>query len=79
MCGRHSYSMDITDDVRKYAAEHAINGSAASESGMQEKGKEFVQRGTERRKNLTSAVSIPIGLKDHNPIETKHLRRSQIL
>lgn len=47
MCGPHFCSMKITEDVRKYAAEQGIAESEALESGMQEKGKEFVEQGAE--------------------------------
>ena len=47
MCGPHFCSMKITEDVRKYAAEHGLTNEAAIESGMQEKRKEFVQSGAE--------------------------------
>ena len=39
--------MKITEDVRKYAAEHAIDESAAIEHGMKEKAEEFQHAGTE--------------------------------
>jgi phosphomethylpyrimidine synthase len=39
--------MKITEDVRKYAAEQGIAESQALESGMQEKRKEFVEKGGE--------------------------------
>jgi phosphomethylpyrimidine synthase len=39
--------MKITEDVRKYAAEHGLTNEAAIESGMQEKRKEFVEKGSE--------------------------------
>jgi phosphomethylpyrimidine synthase len=47
MCGPHFCSMKITEDVRKYAAEHAINESAAIEHGMKEKAAEFQHSGAE--------------------------------
>jgi phosphomethylpyrimidine synthase len=47
MCGPHFCSMKITEDVRKYAAEQGIAEGEALESGMQEKRKEFVEKGTE--------------------------------
>jgi len=47
MCGPHFCSMKITEDVRKYAAEQGIGESEALESGMQEKAKEFVEKGAE--------------------------------
>jgi phosphomethylpyrimidine synthase len=47
MCGPHFCSMKITEDVRKYAAEQGLAESEALESGMQEKRKEFLERGAE--------------------------------
>jgi phosphomethylpyrimidine synthase len=47
MCGPHFCSMKITEDVRKYAAEHAIDESAAIEQGMKEKAAEFQHSGVE--------------------------------
>jgi phosphomethylpyrimidine synthase len=47
MCGPHFCSMKITEDVRKYAAEQGLAESEALESGMQGKGKEFVEQGSE--------------------------------
>ena len=40
-------SMRITEDVRKYAAERGLTGAEAIESGMQEKRKEFLEKGAE--------------------------------
>ncbi len=37
----------ITEDVRKYAAEHGLTDAEAIESGMQEKRKEFLEKGAE--------------------------------
>ena len=37
----------ITEDVRKFAAEHGLSESEAIESGMQEKRKEFLEKGAE--------------------------------
>ena len=39
--------MKITEDVRKYAAEHGITDAEAVESGMKEKRKEFLEKGAE--------------------------------
>ena len=39
--------MKITEDVRKYAAEHGLTNEAAIESGMREKSAEFAERGAE--------------------------------
>ncbi|HEX5491575.1 MAG TPA: phosphomethylpyrimidine synthase ThiC [Candidatus Udaeobacter sp.] len=47
MCGPHFCSMKITEDVRKYAAEHGLTDAEVIESGMQEKRKEFAEKGGE--------------------------------
>jgi phosphomethylpyrimidine synthase len=47
MCGPHFCSMKITEDVRKYAAEHGLTTDAAIESGLREKAKEFTKNGAE--------------------------------
>jgi len=47
MCGPHFCSMKITEDVRKYAAEHGTSEQDALQRGMQEKSKEFVEKGAE--------------------------------
>jgi phosphomethylpyrimidine synthase len=47
MCGPHFCSMKITEDVRKYAAEHGLTDGEAIESGMEEKRKEFLEKGAE--------------------------------
>ena len=39
--------MKITQDVRKYAAEHSVEEEAAIAVGMQEKAEEFKARGAE--------------------------------
>jgi len=39
--------VNITEDVRKYAAEQGIAEAEAIESGMQEKRKEFLEKGSE--------------------------------
>ena len=39
--------MEITEDVRKYAAEHSLTDAEAIESGMQKKRKEFLEKGSE--------------------------------
>ena len=39
--------MKITEDVRKYASEQGLAENAALLSGMQEKAKEFVEKGAE--------------------------------
>lgn len=45
MCGPHFCSMKITEDVRKYAAEHRIAEEEVLERGMEETSKEFVEHG----------------------------------
>ena len=47
MCGPHFCSMKITEDVRKYAAEHGLTDAEAIESGLQEERKEFLEKGSE--------------------------------
>jgi phosphomethylpyrimidine synthase len=47
MCGPHFCSMRITEDVRKYAAEHGFTEEDALKKGMEEKSKEFVEKGAE--------------------------------
>ncbi len=47
MCGPHFCSMKITEDVRKYAAEQGIAEDEALKKGMEEKAKEFVDKGAE--------------------------------
>jgi phosphomethylpyrimidine synthase len=38
--------MKITEDVRKYAAEQGITEEDALKQGMEEKSKEFVEKGS---------------------------------
>jgi phosphomethylpyrimidine synthase len=47
MCGPQFCSMRITEDVRKYAAEQGVDESAALNRGMQQKSKEFIEKGGE--------------------------------
>jgi phosphomethylpyrimidine synthase len=47
MCGPHFCSMKITEDVRKYAAEQGIAEEEALKKGMEEKSKEFLEKGAE--------------------------------
>jgi phosphomethylpyrimidine synthase len=47
MCGPHFCSMKITEDVRKYAAEQGISEEEALKKGMEEKSKEFAEKGSE--------------------------------
>ncbi|HEY2831808.1 MAG TPA: phosphomethylpyrimidine synthase ThiC [Sporichthyaceae bacterium] len=45
MCGPHFCSMRITQDVRKYAAEHGLGAEEALDAGMAEKSREFRELG----------------------------------
>jgi len=47
MCGPHFCSMKITQDVREYAAQKQIDEAEALGIGMQEKAKEFMEKGAE--------------------------------
>jgi phosphomethylpyrimidine synthase len=47
MCGPHFCSMKITEDVRKFAAEQGVTEEEALKKGMEEKAKEFVEKGAE--------------------------------
>jgi phosphomethylpyrimidine synthase len=47
MCGPHFCSMKISEDVRQYAAQQGISEQEALEKGMEEKSKEFVEKGAE--------------------------------
>ncbi len=47
MCGPHFCSMKISDDVRKFAAEQGIAEEEALAKGMEEKSREFVEKGAE--------------------------------
>ena len=47
MCGPKFCSMKITEDVRKYAAEHGYETESALGQGMREKSSEFAEQGGE--------------------------------
>jgi hypothetical protein len=47
VCGPHFCSMKITEDVRKYAAEQGIAEEEALKKGMEEKSREFTEKGSE--------------------------------
>src|SRR5947199_1550155 len=47
MCGPHFCSMKITEDVRKYAEEKAVDEQTALQVGMKEKSEEFKKAGLE--------------------------------
>jgi len=45
MCGPKFCSMRITEDVRNFASEHGLTDEKALEEGMEEKSREFVEKG----------------------------------
>jgi hypothetical protein len=47
MCGPNFCSMKITEEVRKYAAEQGVSEEEALKRGMEEKSKEFVEKGSD--------------------------------
>ena len=47
MCGPHFCSMKITQDVRDYAAQHGLIEADALTAGMDEKSREFREKGSE--------------------------------
>ena len=47
MCGPKFCSMKITQDVRDYAAQQGLIAEAALTAGMEEKAKEFREKGGE--------------------------------
>ena len=47
MCGPHFCSMKISDEVREFAKQKGLDSKEAIEKGMQDKAKEFVDKGAE--------------------------------
>jgi phosphomethylpyrimidine synthase len=47
MCGPHFCSMKITEDVRKFAEEQKVSEQEALAKGMEQKAREFVEKGSE--------------------------------
>jgi phosphomethylpyrimidine synthase len=47
MCGPHFCSMRISQDVREYAESHGIDNEQALKQKLEEKGREFVEKGSE--------------------------------
>ena len=47
MCGPHVCSMKISDEVREFAKQKGLDSKEAIEKGMQDKAKEFVDKGSE--------------------------------
>jgi phosphomethylpyrimidine synthase len=47
MCGPHFCAMKITQDIRDYAASHGVDEEMALKRGLEQKGREFVETGSE--------------------------------
>lgn len=47
MCGPQFCSMKITDEVRKYAREHGVSEETAIRTGMEERARDFSEKGAE--------------------------------
>ena len=47
MCGPNFCSMKITQDVREYARENGVGDEDALLKGMEQKSKEFTEKGSE--------------------------------
>jgi phosphomethylpyrimidine synthase len=47
MCGPQFCAMKITEDVRRYAAEHGLTEEKALKKGLEEKAREFTEKGAE--------------------------------
>jgi phosphomethylpyrimidine synthase len=47
MCGPHFCSMKMTEDVRKFAAQQQISEQDALQAGLEQKAREFVEKGSE--------------------------------
>jgi phosphomethylpyrimidine synthase len=47
MCGPNFCSMKITQDVRQYAEENGLQETDALQKGMEEKSKEFAEKGSQ--------------------------------
>jgi len=47
MCGPNFCSMKITQDVREYAEENGLQDADALQKGMEEKSKEFAEKGSQ--------------------------------
>jgi phosphomethylpyrimidine synthase len=47
MCGPHFCSMKISEDVRRYAAEQGVTEDEAVKRGLEDKAREFVEKGAE--------------------------------
>jgi phosphomethylpyrimidine synthase len=61
MCGPHFCSMQITQDVRDYAAQRGVDEGSALQMGMEEKAEEFKRRGATIYHENLSEGSAPEG------------------
>jgi hypothetical protein len=62
----------ITEDVRKYTAEHGLTDAEAIETGMEEKRKEFVEQGAEvYAKDVMTGEHRPLACWFRRLAETK--------
>ena len=59
--------MKVTEDARKYAAEQAISEEEALKKGMEEKSKEFVEKGAEVYAKAQALVYLDGLLECHDP------------
>src|SRR5262249_45481050 len=72
MCGPHFCSMKITEDVRKFAAEHGIAEEAALEEGLnrrQRSSRSLAQKFTRRRNVVAASRSLLTGGNGENRAE----------
>ncbi len=60
MCGPKFCSMKITEDVRRYAAEHGFGPEEALEKGLAAKAEEFEARGGEVYLPRTGQTNLPV-------------------
>jgi phosphomethylpyrimidine synthase len=52
MCGPHFYSIKITEDLRRFAAQQELSDEQALQTGMEEKAREFSESGAEITRSL---------------------------
>ena len=82
--------MKITEDVRKYAAEHGLTSEAAIEHGLEEKSREFVntvltcmrkhnREGIERRGTTRDRRASPRGREGREEFESMQEKRKEFV
>ena len=57
MCGPKFCSMELTQQVRDYAAEHGMTGVDALKAGMREKSEEFKKAGVDLLETIVGPLS----------------------